>query len=167
MAWYLQAASYYLNQCFWWHVASLGHNELINSASTSISNPLYIIIQELCERFALCCGVLWFDTDWYFSEFLPWQQANVDQILWRHMASLDNNESINNQRCCETQCTLYFNKYARALSCFVVVEITSLAPCIYNYIHYDMRGETTYPFPNFNGCTVEVWKLISSFTPHF
>ena len=24
-----------------------------------------------------------------------------------------------------------------------------------------------YPFPNFNGCTVEVWEWISNFSPHF
>ena len=27
--------------------------------------------------------------------------------------------------------------------------------------------EITYPFPNFNGCTVEVWEWISNFIPHF
>ena len=27
--------------------------------------------------------------------------------------------------------------------------------------------EMTYPFPNFNGCTVEVWEWISDFTQHF
>ena len=26
--------------------------------------------------------------------------------------------------------------------------------------------EITYPFPNFNGCTVEVWEWISNFTLH-
>ena len=25
----------------------------------------------------------------------------------------------------------------------------------------------TYPFPNFNGPTVEVWEWISNFIPHF
>ena len=30
-----------------------------------------------------------------------------------------------------------------------------------------MRDEITYPSPNFNGCTVEVWERISNFTPHF
>ena len=38
---------------------------------------------------------------------------------------------------------------------------------ISNYIHYDVWGETTYPFPNFNGSTVEVWEWISNFIPHF
>ena len=28
-------------------------------------------------------------------------------------------------------------------------------------------NESTYPFPNFSGATVEVWEWISYFTPHF
>ena len=38
---------------------------------------------------------------------------------------------------------------------------------ISNYIHYEMWNEITYPLPNFNGCTVEVWELVSSFNPDF
>ena len=34
------------------------------------------------------------------------------------------------------------------------------------YIHHKVWNETTYPFPNFNGCTVEVWEWISNFIPH-
>ena len=30
-----------------------------------------------------------------------------------------------------------------------------------------MWYEITYPFPNFNGATVEMWKLISNIIPHF
>ena len=30
-----------------------------------------------------------------------------------------------------------------------------------------MHDEITHPFPNFNGCTVEVWESISNFIPHF
>ena len=30
-----------------------------------------------------------------------------------------------------------------------------------------MWDEITYPFPNFNGCTVEVWEWIGNFIPHF
>ena len=35
--------------------------------------------------------------------------------------------------------------------------------------HMDSKGwdEITYPFLNINGCTVEVWELISYFIPHF
>ena len=29
------------------------------------------------------------------------------------------------------------------------------------------QDEITYPFPNFNGCTVVVWEWISDFIPHF
>ena len=30
-----------------------------------------------------------------------------------------------------------------------------------NYIHYKMCAEISYPFPNFNGATEEVWVWIS------
>ena len=30
-----------------------------------------------------------------------------------------------------------------------------------NYIHYKVWDEITYPFPNLNGKTVEVWEWIS------
>ena len=38
---------------------------------------------------------------------------------------------------------------------------------ISNYIHYKMWEEITYPFPDFNGATVEVWEWINNFIPHF
>ena len=37
---------------------------------------------------------------------------------------------------------------------------------INNYINGNVWDEIIYPFPNFNGCTVEVWKWISNFIPH-
>ena len=37
---------------------------------------------------------------------------------------------------------------------------------ISNYIHHDVWDETTYPFPNFNGSTVEPWEWISNIIPH-
>ena len=44
----------------------------------------------------------------------------------------------------------------------------SLIPtCISNYIHYKVWDKITYPFPNFNSCTVEVWEWISNFIPYF
>ena len=30
-----------------------------------------------------------------------------------------------------------------------------------------MWDQITHPFPNFSGCTVEVWEWISNFIPHF
>ena len=36
-------------------------------------------------------------------------------------------------------------------------------PSLGNYIHYTVWDEITFPFPNFNGATVEVWKWISNY----
>ena len=36
---------------------------------------------------------------------------------------------------------------------------------IINYIHYKVWDGITYPLPNFNGATVEVWEWISYFIP--
>ena len=37
---------------------------------------------------------------------------------------------------------------------------------ISNYIFYKMWDEVIYPFPNFIGCTVEVWEWLSNFISH-
>ena len=36
-----------------------------------------------------------------------------------------------------------------------------------NHILYKGWDEISYPFQNFNGCTVEVWDWICNFIPHF
>ena len=38
---------------------------------------------------------------------------------------------------------------------------------ISNHIHYHVWDKITYPFLNFNGATVEDWKWIGNFIPHF
>ena len=38
---------------------------------------------------------------------------------------------------------------------------------ISNCIHYEVWDEITYPFQNFNGCSVKVCEYISSFVPQF
>ena len=48
-----------------------------------------------------------------------------------------------------------------------VARLTLIPAWISNYMHYKMWDEITYPFPNFNGATVEVWEWISNFIPHF
>ena len=46
--------------------------------------------------------------------------------------------------------------------------INSFIPAwISNHIHYKLWDEITYPFSNFNGCTVDVWELINNFIPQF
>ena len=42
-----------------------------------------------------------------------------------------------------------------------------LLACISNNIHYKVWYEVTYPFPNFNGVTVEVYEWASNFIPRF
>ena len=34
-------------------------------------------------------------------------------------------------------------------------------------MHSKVWDEIIYPFPNFNGCTVEVWEWLNNFTPHY
>ena len=38
---------------------------------------------------------------------------------------------------------------------------------ISNYLPNKVWDEINYPFPNFKGCTIEVWEWRSNFIPHF
>ena len=38
---------------------------------------------------------------------------------------------------------------------------------ISNYNHYNLWDEIIYPFPNFNGATVEFWEWVSNFISYF
>ena len=38
---------------------------------------------------------------------------------------------------------------------------------MFNYIHYVVWNEITYRFPNFHGCTVQIWERIGNFIPCF
>ena len=44
--------------------------------------------------------------------------------------------------------------------------LTFISAWISNYIHYNVWDKITYPFPNFNCATIEVWEWISNFIPH-
>ena len=46
-------------------------------------------------------------------------------------------------------------------------ELTSISAWISHYMPNKVCDEVTYPFPNFNGCSIEVWELINNFIPHF
>ena len=50
---------------------------------------------------------------------------------------------------------------------FYLHSLTLISSWTSNYIHYKLWDGITYPFPNFNGATVEVWEWISDFTQHF
>ena len=45
--------------------------------------------------------------------------------------------------------------------------LTLIIARISNYTHYNAWDEITYPSPDFNGGTVEVWEWISNFISHF
>ena len=42
-------------------------------------------------------------------------------------------------------------------------ELTLIPARITNHLTSQVWGEITYPFPKFDGATVEVWELISDF----
>ena len=44
--------------------------------------------------------------------------------------------------------------------------LTSIPAWISNHMPSRVVDQVTYPFPNFNGVTVEVWEWISNFIPH-
>ena len=50
---------------------------------------------------------------------------------------------------------------------FYYHDLTLILVWINNYIHCKGWDEITYPFPNFNGATVEICEWISYFIPHF
>ena len=43
--------------------------------------------------------------------------------------------------------------------------LTLIPAWISNHMPRKVWAEITYPFPNFNGCTVEFWELITNFIP--
>ena len=45
--------------------------------------------------------------------------------------------------------------------------LTLIPAWISNYMPSKMWDEITYPFPNFNGATVEVWERKSNLIPHY
>ena len=61
------------------------------------------------------------------------------------------------------------NNHAQDGGQFTVIAVKSLImlPWISNHMISKVWGEITYPFPNFNGATVEVWEWISNLIPHF
>ena len=45
--------------------------------------------------------------------------------------------------------------------------LTSIPLWVSSYMHHKVRDEITYPFPNFNGTTIEVWEWIHNLISHF
>ena len=69
---------------------------------------------------------------------------------------------------CVFQCTvthLYVNFGYCARAPFN--ELTSIPAWMNNHAHDGVLRAIIYPFPNFNGCAVEVWEWIINFMQHF
>ena len=60
-----------------------------------------------------------------------------------------------------------YREYAHTFYPFYQHGLTLIPTWISNYTHREVWNDIAYPFPNFNGYTVEVWKWISNFIPHF
>ena len=52
-------------------------------------------------------------------------------------------------------------------TCLHILCTADLMTCVYDYIHYKVWAKINYPFPNFNGATVDVSEWISTFISHF
>ena len=60
-----------------------------------------------------------------------------------------------------TEFIIYFMKHNSTFSTMYPIywhSLTSIPPWIINHLHNKVWDEITFPFPNFNDCTVEVWK---------
>ena len=51
--------------------------------------------------------------------------------------------------------------HATSWGYFYWYELNSIPAWICNYMPKKVSGQIIYPFPNFNGCAVEVWEWIS------
>ena len=58
------------------------------------------------------------------------------------------------------------NKYTRGLFYYEHIS-TSIPVCIGDHMPNRVWDEITYPFPNFDSCTVEVEEWVSNFVPYF
>ena len=58
------------------------------------------------------------------------------------------------------------SKAVARLGPFDLHGITLIPAWISDYMRFQGWDEITYPIPNFNGCTIEVWEWIIIFIPH-
>ena len=59
--------------------------------------------------------------------------------------------------------TLQFESKAGSI---LLIGSTLIPPWINNHMQSKMYGEMSPEFPNFSGCTGEIWEWISNFIPH-
>ena len=62
---------------------------------------------------------------------------------------------------------VFVSLYFILVYCWAPFYLTLIPAWISNYTHYKLWDEITYPFLNFNGCTIEVQQWISNLISHF
>ena len=113
----------------------------------SYSIPLYVVwlIEMNPDLAKLICI-----RGWWFSSNRSWQEDPLASII--------------------RQCLRIFTPYIGLLyqkELFYKYGLTSILTWISNRMPSKMWNEITYPFPNFNSMTVEVWEWVSNFNPQF
>ena len=92
---------------------------------------------------------------------------NVSDADFINIFSIDIQCVIFQRYCCSVPEQCFVINAARVRTAYLSgLFLTWISSWIGNYSHYKMWDEITYPFPNFNGVTIEVWEWISNFIPH-
>ena len=60
-----------------------------------------------------------------------------------------------------------YRPWVKTGSPFYKPGLTLFPAWISNHMHYKVWDEITYPLPNFNCCTADIWEWVSNFIPHF
>ena len=85
---------------------------------------------------------------------------------WRYLSKALINQSRMTYVCFSKLGHHWFFLLKTFVSPFTNMVLTVIQAGIINYTHYKVWDEISYPFPNFNGYSIEVWKWISNFIPH-
>ena len=124
------------------------------------------ILQD-CGSFGVWCGIRGFQYHLYKKRYnLSSLLINVDQsfdqvdtkfVRWE-VSSFGGLDSVVQLMTCIHHC---------GQRPFYEHGLTLIPGWISNYIFWIVLDEITYPFPNINGATVEVWEWVTNFTQHF
>ena len=96
-------------------------------------------------------------SDWKWKYTQSPAKLPVKAICWSPLDTwkyrLEKENPIVTNTCCEY---LFYCQALYSRGHFYLHGLTLIPAWISNYIHYKVWDEITYPFLNFNGCTVEV-----------
>ena len=130
-----------------------------------------------CWHALICTRIFLVGTNWF----------TVSNKIWGHKDMTDmpsigvNCQLLHGQAFAECDINCVFCTLNSTINRLMLNHnhlFTSRGPCYYsgltlspawinNRIPSKVCDEITYPFPNLNGCIVEIWERKSNFTPHF